>query len=151
MKKIFINLIILTLLSNCGFTPIYVKNERSNYNIEINNTVGDRLINNLISNQLNISKDKLSENKINLIINTKYEKKVSSKDTTGAAATYELTATTELNASNKNNNKDFVYYEKFIMNKNENLLDEREYERTIKQSFASSITNKIILDLNSLK
>ena len=75
MKKIFINLIILILLSNCGFTPIYVKNERSSYNIEINNIVGDRLINNLISNQLNISKDKLSENKINLIINTKYEKK----------------------------------------------------------------------------
>ena len=109
------------------------------------------LINNLISNQLNRSGDKLSANKITLDINTVYKKIINSKDATGAAASYELSVITKLNVSNKNNNKNFQFDERFILDKNENLIDEKNYERTIKQSFASSIANKIILELNSFK
>tara|TARA_B100001057_G_scaffold382949_1_gene389078 strand:- start:854 stop:1309 length:456 start_codon:yes stop_codon:yes gene_type:complete len=151
MKKIFISLIILILLSNCGFTPVYTKKGMSDYNIEIINTTGDRLINNLISNQLNRNEDKSSDNKIDIDINTIYKKIISSKDATGAADSYELTAKTELKVSNKNNNNTFVFSERFILDKNENLLDEKNYERTIKQSFASSIANKMIIELNSFK
>ena len=151
MKKFFINLIIFILLTNCGFSPIYTQKEMFPYNVEIINTVGDRLINNLISNQLNRDEDKSSKNKINIDINTNYKKVISSKDATGAAASYELTVKTELKVSNKNNNKTFVFNERFILDKNENLLDEKNYERTIKQSFASSIANKMITKLNSFK
>lgn len=151
MKKIFINLMILILLSNCGFAPVYTKKGMSDYNIEIINTTGDRLINNLISNQLNRNEDKLSDNKIDIDINTIYKKIISSKDATGAADSYELTVKTELKVSNKNNNDTFVFSERFILDKNENLLDEKNYERTIKQSFASSIANKMIIELNSFK
>ena len=151
MKNIFINLFILIILSNCGFSPIYLKKEMSNYNVEINNVEGDRLINNMISSQLKRNNDEKLENKINIDIFTKYKKTITSKDATGAAASYELSVTTELKASNKNNSKTFVFNERFIMDKNENLLDEKNYERTIKQSFASSIAGKIILELNSFK
>ena len=151
MKKIFINLFILIFLSNCGFSPIYMKKEMSNYNVEIINVKGDRLINNLISSQLNRSEDKSSGNKIDIDITTNYKKLINSKDATGAAASYELSVKTELKVSNKNNNKTFIFYERFIMYKNENLLEEKNYERTIKQSFGSLIANKIILELNSFK
>ena len=151
MKKIFISLMILILLSNCGFTPVYTKKGTSDYNIEIINTTGDRLINNLISNQLNRNEDKSSDNKIEIDINTIYKKIISSKDATGAADSYELTVKTELKVSNKNNNNTFVFSERFILDKNENLLDEKNYETTIKQSFASLIAGKIILELNSFK
>ena len=151
MKKVFINLFILLILSNCGYSPIYIKKEMNSFNVDINEIVGDRLINNLISNQLNLSEDKLSANKITLNINTTYKKIINSKDATGAAASYELSVITKLNVSNKNNNKNFQFDESFIMDKNENLIDEKNYERTIKQSFASSIANKIILELNSFK
>ena len=66
MKKIFKNLFILILLSSCGFSPVYVEKDTSNFSVQINKTVGDRLINNLISNQLNKSGDKLSENQIDI-------------------------------------------------------------------------------------
>ena len=151
MKKVFINLFILLILSNCGYSPIYIKKEMNSFNVDINEIVGDRLINNLISNQLNQSEDKLSSNKITLNINTTYKKIINSKDATGAAASYELSVITKLNVSNKNNNKNFQFDERFIMDKNENLIDEKNYERTIKQSFASSIASKIILELNSFK
>ena len=151
MKKIFINLFILLILSNCGYSPIYIKKEMNSFSVDINEIFGDRLINNLISNQLNQSEDKLSANKITLNINTTYKKIINSKDATGAAASYELSVITKLNVSNKNNNKNFQFDERFIMDKNENLIDEKNYERTIKQSFASSIASKIILELNSFK
>ena len=151
MKKVFINLFILLILSNCGYSPIYIKKEMNSFNVDINEIVGDRLINNLISNQLNQSEDKLLANKITLNINTEYKKIIYSKDATGAAASYELSVITKLNVSNKNNNKNFQFEERFIMDKNENLIDEKNYERTIKQSFASSIASKIILELNSFK
>ena len=151
MKKVFINLFILLILSNCGYSPIYIKKEMTKFNVNINEIVGDRLINNLISNKLIQSGDKLSANKITLNINTVYKKIINSKDATGAAASYELSVITKLNVSNKNNNKNFQFDERFIMDKNENLIDEKNYERTIKQSFASSIANKIILELNSFK
>ena len=151
MKKIFINLFILLILSNCGYSPIYIKKEMNSFSVDINEIFGDRLINNLISNQLNQSEDKLSANKITLNINTTYKKIINSKDATGAAASYELSVITKLNVSNKNNNKNYQFDERFIMDKNENLIDEKNYERTIKQSFASSIASKIILELNSFK
>ena len=151
MKKVFINLFILLILSNCGYSPIYIKKEMNSFSVDINEIFGDRLINNLISNQLNQSEDKLSANKITLNINTTYKKIINSKDATGAAASYELSVITKLNVSNKNNNKNFQFDERFIMDKNENLIDEKNYERTIKQSFASSIASKIILELNSFK
>ena len=151
MKKIFINLFILLILSNCGYSPIYIKKEMNSFSVDINEIFGDRLINNLISNQLNQSEDKLSANKITLNINTVYKKTINSKDATGAAASYELSVITKLNVSNNNNNKNFQFDERFIMDKNENLIDEKNYEKTIKQSFASSIANKIILELDSFK
>ncbi len=151
MKKIFVYFLILILLPNCGFSPIYVKKDLSNYNIEFINVEGDRLINNLISGQLNRNKDETLENKINIDIVTKYKKKISSKDATGAAASYELTVTSEIKVNSNNGNKNFIFNERFIMDKNENLLDEKNYERTIKQSFASLIAGKIILELNSFK
>ena len=151
MKKVFINLFILLVLSNCGYSPIYIKKNINNFNVDINEIIGDRLINNLISNQLNRSGDKLSANKITLNINTVYKKTINSKDATGAAASYELSVITKLNVSNNNNNKNFQFDERFIMDKNENLIDEKNYEKTIKQSFASSIANKIILELDSFK
>ena len=151
MKKVLINLFILLILSNCGYSPIYIKKEMNSFSVDINEIFGDRLINNLISNQLNQSEDKLSANKITLNINTTYKKIINSKDATGAAASYELSVITKLNVSNKNNNKNFQFDERFIMDKNENLIDEKNYERTIKQSFASSIASKIILELNSFK
>ena len=151
MKKIFINLFILILLTNCGFSPIYMKKEMSNYNINTINVEGDRLINNLISSQLKRSEDKSSGNKIDINIISNYKKIINSKDATGAAASYELSVRTELKVSNKNNNKTFVFNERFIMYKNENLLEEKNYERTIKKSFANSITGKTILKLDLFK
>ncbi len=150
MKKIILNIFLFLILSNCGYSPILITNIQD-FDIQIQTVEGDRLINNLIVSQLNRNKNDQSENKINIDINTKYKKTIYSKDSTGATASYELNVVSEFNINKKDINQKIVITEKFIMNKNENAFDENNYERTIKQTFASSIAQKITLKLNSIK
>jgi hypothetical protein len=151
MKKIILNIFIFFLISNCGFSPIYSKIGNQNFDIKIETIEGERLINNLIVSQLSRNKNDQSENKFYIDINTKYEKLINSKDATGATTNYQLTAISEIDIRNKNKNERMTISEKFIMDKDENTIDEKNYERAIKQIFASSITQKIIFRINSMK
>ena len=40
---------------------------------------------------------------------------------------------------------------KFIMDKNDNSIDQNNYERTVKENFASSIVEQLRFKLNSLE
>jgi len=150
MKKITLNIFLFLILSNCGYSPILTRNIQD-FDIEIQAVKGDRLINNMILAQLNRSQNDQSKNKIDIDINTKYLKITNSKDATGAIASYELSVISEFNINKKNINKKIILKEKFVMDKNANAFDENNYERTIKQTFASSIAQQIILKLKSIE
>jgi len=151
MKKIILNIFVFLFLSHYGFSPIYSKNNNQNFDLNIISIKGDRLINNSIISNLNRNKNDQTTNKFDIEIATEYEKIINSKDKTGATSSYQLKASSEFNIKNENFNERVTFTEKFIMDKNENLFDEKNYERTIKKSFASSISGKIILKLNSIK
>tara|TARA_B100000787_G_C16114407_1_gene259617 strand:+ start:131 stop:514 length:384 start_codon:yes stop_codon:yes gene_type:complete len=122
-----------------------------NFDIQIESVEGDKLINNFIVSQLNRNKNDQSENKFDISINTIYKKIINSKDATGTTASYQLNATTELNIKKKDIYQKIIITEKFIMDKNENAFNENSYERSIKQTFASSIVRKIISKLSLMK
>ncbi len=151
MKKIITHILIFFLLYNCGFAPIYSKNDNQNFDIKIQSIIGDRLINNLIVSELNRNKNYQSAKKIFININTNYEKLIYSKDATGATASYQLNVISEIDIKYNNITQKIITNEKFIMDKNNNSFEEKNYEKTIKRSFASSITQKILLKLNSIK
>jgi len=80
------NIIILTLiffLANCGFSPIYSKNDNVNFSIEQIEFAGDRDLNNFLKINLDRYKNQRKDNKISLDVETKYEKNILSKDGTG--------------------------------------------------------------------
>jgi hypothetical protein len=151
MKKIITHILIFFLLYNCGFAPIYSKNDNQNFDIKMQSIIGDRLINNLIVSELNRNKNYQSAKKIFIDINTNYEKLIYSKDATGATASYQLNVISEIDIKYNNITQKIITNEKFIMDKNNNSFEEKNYEKTIKRSFASSITQKILLKLNSIK
>ena len=151
MKKIIFNIFVLFFLSNCGFSPIYLQEKNVNYNVQIENVEGDRLINSLIVSQLNRNNNEASINKIKININTEYKKIINSKDATGAAASYELVSTTLLDITKSNKTERLVVTKKFIMDKNDNSFDQDNYEKTIKETFASSIVEQLRNKLNSLE
>ncbi len=151
MKKILISTLFFLMLTNCGFSPIYSVSDSQKIDINIQSIEGDRLINNQIISQLNRIDDDKSKNKFNIDINTLYNKSISSKDTTGATSSYQLDVVSEIIIGSKDSVEKINITEKFIMDKNVNTIDERNYERTIKKTFASLIVKQVLAKLYSKK
>ena len=151
MKKKIFSIFIIIFLSNCGFSPIYLQENNIDYDIQIVNVEGDRLINNLIISQLSRSSNNESSNKIKININTEYKKTINSKNATGAASSFELVSKTLLNITKNNKTHEMMVTKKFIMDKNDNSIDQNNYERTVKENFASSIVEQLRFKLNSLE
>ena len=151
MKKKIFSIFIIIFLSNCGFSPIYLQKNNIDYDIQIVNVEGDRLINNLIISQLSRSSNNKSSNKIKININTEYKKTINSKNATGAASSFELVSKTLLDITKNNKTHEMMVTKKFIMDKNDNSIDQNNYERTVKENFASSIVEQLRFKLNSLE
>ncbi len=151
MKKKIFSIFIVLFLSNCGFSPIYLQEKNVDYHVKIGNVEGDRLINNLIVSQLNRNNNESSLKKINIDINTEYKKIINSKNATGAAASYELVSITLIDITKDNKTERLVVNKKFIIDKIDNSFDQNNYERTVKETFASSIVEKLRYKLNSLE
>lgn len=144
IKKNILYISLIFFLTNCGFTPIYLKNTNVNFSIEQVTYEGDRDLNNFLKTNLNQYKNK-NANKINIEVNSIYRKVILSKDGRGEVANYQLEA--EVLFLIKPSNKKIKITEKKIMDSMDDKFEEARYERTIKQNFASSISNKLSLEL----
>ena len=147
IKKNTLYIILIFFLTSCGFTPIYLKNTNVNFSIEQVTYEGDRDLNNFLKTNLNQYKNKNANNKIDIEVNSIYRKVILSKDGTGEVTNYQLEA--EVIFLIKPSNKKIRMTEKKIMDSMSDKLEEDRYERTIKQNFASSISNKLSLELIS--
>ena len=138
------NITIISLiffLTSCGFTPIYLKNDNFNFSIEEINFTGDRELNNFLKINLNKYKNKKIDNKIFIDAESTYKKIVLSKDATGKATNYQLEA--EVTFVIRSSNRKIKITEKKIMDSKDDKFEETKYERSIKQNFAYSISNKL--------
>jgi len=142
------NIIILSLiffLGSCGFTPIYIKNKNTNFSIEQINITGDRELNNFLKTNLYQYKNEKVDNKIFIEAVSVYKKIILSKDGTGEVTNYQLEA--EVTFLIKPMNEEIKISEKKIMDSIDDKFEEARNERSIKQSFASSISNKLSSEL----
>ena len=145
MKKNIIIFSLIFFLSNCGFTPMYLKNTNINFSIEQVTYTGDRELNNFLKTNLNQYKNEKNDNKIFIEAKSIYKKIILSKNRVGEVTNYQLEA--EVIFLVKPSNKKIRITEKKNMDSMEDKFEEARYERTIKQNFASSISNKLSLEL----
>ena len=145
IRKNILLISLIFFLTHCGYTPIYLQNTDVNFSIEKVSYTGDREINNFFKTNLNQYKNEKAENKIYIEVKSVYEKIILSKDGTGAVTNYQLEA--EVIFLIQPLNKVIKINEKKIMKSMDDQFEEAKYERTIKQGFASSITNKLISKL----
>jgi len=145
MKKNIIVFSLIFFLSSCGFTPIYQKNTKVNFSIEQVSYAGDKELNNFLKTNLGKYKNKKADNKIYIETTSVYKKIILSKNATGEVTNYQLEA--EVKFLIKPENKKIIITEKHIMNSMSDKIEEARYERTIKQNFASSISNKLSSEL----
>ena len=141
IRKNIIFLSLIFFLTNCGFTPVYLKNTNVNFSVEQVNYTGDRELNNFLKTNLNKLKNEKHDNKIYIEANSIYKKIVLSKDGAGEATNYQLEAAVIFLI--KPLNKEVKIIEKKIMNSMDDKFEEARKERLIKQSFASSISSKL--------
>ena len=145
IKKNILYISLIFFLTNCGFTPIYLKNTNVNFSIEQVTYEGDRDLNNFLKTNLNQYKNQNADNKITIEVDSIYRKIILSKDGAGEVANYQLEA--EVLFLIKPSNKRIKITEKKIIDSVDDKFEEARYERTIKQNFASSISNKLSLEL----
>ena len=145
IRKNIIILPIIFFLTNCGFTPIYLKNTDVNFSIDQVNYTGDRELNNFLKINLDQYKNKKVNNKIIINVKTIYNKIILTKDSAGKITNYQLEA--EVVFLIKSTNRKINFTEKKIMTSIDDKFEEASYERTVKQSFASSMSNKLISKL----
>ena len=145
IKKNIIFISIIFFLTNCGFSPIYLKNTNTNFSIENVNYQGDRELNNFLKTNLNQYKNEQSNRKIFIEAKSEYEKIILTKNSSGDVTNYKLVAriTFLIKSTSKKIN---ISEEKIITSINDKFEESRK-ERTVKQNFASSISNKLISEL----
>ena len=151
MFKKIIYILIFFNLANCGFTPINSVNENKNIAIQnIKIIGGDRKINIALQNNLKRYQQNITDNKFNLTVNTKYEKKIISKNTAGAATKYQLKVIADFKIQYKDKTEEISYVETFNIDNTSDDFENRSYEDTLKENFANSISQKLIFKLLSL-
>ena len=149
IKKILIISLIFFGINQCGYSPIFSKNQNANLNIKITEITGDEYINNYIKRRLNRYTDTSNE-EIRVKINSKYNKGVIAKDKQGNTSSSELKLTinfvTEQNG--EIDNKNFSYTQNINMNSLDNKIEEDSYEKDMKEMLADSIINQAIQRLS---
>ena len=146
IKKSISLIFLIFFLTNCGFTPVYLKNTNINYSIEQVDYTGDRELNNFLKSNLNKYKNDKIDKKIFIEVNSIYKKNILTKDGTGKITSYELEAVIIFLIQPLNRKIQII--EKKIMNSMDDKFEETRQERIIKQSFVSSISNKLISEIN---
>ncbi len=151
MKLKFFLITIILFLNSCGYTPMYSSANKTDFNLEKINLKGDEFIINDITNNLNnLSK---TNSKKSIIIEGKilYQKTSQTKNLAGDTTQYRLKTTSELTIKSSNQELKLNMNENFDMKNFDDEFEERRYEKTIKENFARSINNQIILQISKIK
>ena len=87
MKNLIL-ILFLFFIYGCGYTPVYKNLEESNFQINLTEMLGDRDMNNLIKNQIDLYSNKNSVNKYNISVDTKYKRETLTKNSAGVISDY---------------------------------------------------------------
>ena len=147
LKKFVLFLILVLVTSGCDYSPIH-SIKMNDTEIKIINMSGDKEINNYLSKELE-KKSKASSEKIEVIINTNFSKRVLAKDTKSFATDYELQVIGNFELKKDDKSKSIKITEKFrYKNLNDNY-EQKNYEKMIKLNLAQIIISKLNLRINN--
>ena len=145
IKKYTVLISLIFFLTNCGFSPIYVKNTNTNFSIENVNYQGDRELNNFLKINLNQYKNEDSDRKISIEATSEYQRITLTKNAASEVTNYKLIA--KVIFLIKSTNKKINITEVKIISSMDDKFEEARKARATKQNFARSISNKLISEL----
>ena len=149
MKKIIIIYLFLLLLQSCGYVPMYANNQKVDFYIEeIKFDDGDRDLSTYLKNNLNAYFVIRGIKKYKIDTSINYTKNSVSKNSKGDTVEYELIAIVRFEITSEDFSKELVIKENQKMNNFSDEFEERQYEKTIKQNMARSISSKLLTQIS---
>ena len=140
-------MLVLTLLTNCEYKPIYSNLNDLNYKIIVNESSGDKDLNKFILNNLKRNNRDNSNQIINIKLTTNYTKSITAKNTAGSITNYQSVANATFVIEREQKSEKFFISEKFNYQKISDAYEEKNYENNIKRNLAKSISQKLMLRL----
>ena len=147
-------LLLLLLLSSCGYEAIYSKKNSVNYNFSVSelNFVGDRTVNLKIKEKLNNYAQAKKDKDFILRISSTSEKITLAKNTAGDATSFKNSVSINVEVLMNNKFKsNFIILESFNYNNISNKFNLKKYEKEIKNNLAETATDKLIFKLSNMQ
>ncbi len=152
LKKLLPIIILLFFSTSCGFEAKYKGFEGVDFVLKLQNSKGDRELNNAIKSQLSrYDKDKDDYNLIKLDLDSKFEKISISKNSKGEITKYNLKAEVNFRISLDEKTREIFFIEEFKIDKISDTVQEKNYIQIIKKDFAQSIVQNLIIDIRKNK
>ena len=151
MKLKFFLITIILFLNSCGYTPMYSSVNKTDFYLKKIDLNGDEFIIKNVTNNLNNLSQTNSKKKIIIEGKILYQKISQTKNLAGDTTQYRLKTISELTIKTTNQEIKFNNSENFDMKNFDDEFEERRYEKTIKENFARSINNQIILQISKIK
>src|SRR5210317_1439781 len=149
MKKILIIYLFSLILQSCGYVPMYANNQSVDFYIEeIRFDDGDRDLTTYLKNNLNSYFVIKGNKKYKIDTSIDYTKNSVSKNSKGDTVEYELIAIVRFEITSEDFSKELVIKENLKMNNFSDEFEERQYEKTIKQNMARSISSKLLTQIS---
>ena len=149
MKNIIL-ICFVFFLSSCGYSSIYKSQNSQDFQINIIGMTGDNEFNNLLKNELKLYSNINSKEQYDISLNSKYDKIIVSKDSSGVATDYKISVNTVININLNNKIHDLNFKESINIKNNSNSFEQEKYERNIKKNFASLVREKLVIKILSL-
>ena len=149
-----IKLILLFLLSSCGYEAIHSKKNFINYSFSVSELsfIGDRTVNLKIKEKINNYTQSKKDKDFILRISSTSEKTILAKNTAGDATSFKNTISINVEVLMSNKIKsNFIILESFNYNNISNKFNLKKYEEEIKNNLAETATDKLIFKLSNIQ
>ena len=147
-------LLLLLLLSSCGYEAMYSKKNSANYEFAVSDLsfVGDKIVNLKIKEKLNNYAQDKKEKDFILRISSASEKIILSKNTAGDATSFKnsISINVEILMNNKFKSN-FIFLESFNYNNISNKFNLKKYEEEIKNNLAETASDRLIFKLSNIQ
>ena len=145
-KKFIIPLILIFILNNCGYTPIYSTKYQD---FKLSNIIlnGERDINKILKRRLdNYTKNNSAEKIYNVTINSSLQKNITSKDKKGNPTRFTLNVNVDLTIDDKSGKSvEINFNEKNSYNNKNEKFELQMYENSLIQNMSEKILSDMIL------
>ena len=147
MKKFL--LLLLFLITHCGYQPIYLNNNQKDFLFFEINTQGEKDINRNIINAISLKEDKNNKLLNKFLLKTSFTIEETSKSSKGKIESYRSTIFVNVTIkNNKNIIKKKEFLKDFSYNNRDNKFELVEYQDAIKDELISEVIEEIFLFLN---